>query len=251
MDSGTVARAVAAFEVAERPEDVVQSFLTEIGAYGGMAFTAADYKVAQRSQLLLYTSMPEVFTPLDRDSAWWADDPVVAELSSGTLLPFDVEDAWSKPLPSAAPRWEALTELKLHRGWVFPTSKPGYVGGVHIIADPEDYLRMRDHLDTLHLLATYMHAFMTEMDPDEDGHFIVRNTLHNRRVPERRSKLSPREMTCLRWVAFGKTAEEIAVIEGLSPHTVREYLRAGMKKLDSRTQAQAVARALRYGVISL
>ena len=251
MDSKIIFDAIERFEKCARPDKLVGAYLDAVRPLGGIGFVAADYSVEERSNLILYTSMPEVFTPLDHDSAWWADDPVVAKLSMGTLRPFDVEDAWSKCLPSAAPRWEALTELKLNRGWVFPTSKPGYIGGVYLIADPSQFKLMSDHLSALHVLAMNLHAFITELDPDEDGKVIVRNTLHNRPQSARRRKLSRREVSCLRWCAFGKTAEEIAMIEELSPHTVREYLREAMKKLDSRSQAQAVARAMKYGVFRI
>ncbi|MEM6409247.1 MAG: LuxR C-terminal-related transcriptional regulator [Pseudomonadota bacterium] len=219
--------------------------------FGGIGFTAADYAVEERSRLILYTSMPEVFAPLDRESPWWADDPVVARLAMGALLPFDIENAWSDPLPSAAPRWEEIKAARLNRGWVFPISKPGFIGGVHLIANPDDHARMAGSLDVLQVLAQYMHAFITEMDPDEDGKGIVRNALKLRGLAGRTRKLSPREITCLRWCAFGKTAEEIALIEGISPHTVRDYMREALIKLDSRSQAQAVARALKYGVFRL
>ncbi|MEM9855283.1 MAG: LuxR C-terminal-related transcriptional regulator [Pseudomonadota bacterium] len=251
MPGDIVAEAVGRFETSKSAPEIASVFMKAVMPHCGIGFTAAEFDVNERSRLLLYTSMPEVFTPLDRDSAWWADDPVVAELGMGTLLPFNVEDAWSRPLASAAPRWEALTEIGLHRGWVFPTSKPGFIGGVHLIADPDNYLPMARDLGLLHLLAKYMHAFMTELDPDEDGGVVVRNTLRLPATVGKSRKLSPREVTCLRWCAFGKTAEEIALIEGLSPHTVRDYLREAQRKLDSRSQAQAVARALKYGVFRI
>ena len=248
MDSATVERTVRGLEACRDADAMIDLLLGTLTAYGGIGFTAADFTIDARHHLLLYTSMPEVFTPLDIESAWWSDDPVVARLASGEMRPFDVEEAWADPLSSAAPRWAALTDLRLNHGWVFPTSKPGFVGGMHVIADPDDPGRLARHLDTVHLVATYVHAYLTEADPDADGGRIVRNTLRNRPMRGPNTKLSPREVACLRWCAFGKSAEDIALIEGLSPHTVRDYLRGAMAKLDSRTQAQAVARALRYGI---
>ena len=251
MQADVVQDAVAGFEASDTPTRLVDAFVAALRPYGAIGFTAADFSVEDRADLILYTSMPDIFTPLDTDSPWWSDDPVVARLGEGVLRPFDVEDAWSNPLPSAAARWDALTELRLNRGWVFPVSKPGYVGGVHVITDPDDYERFPDHLSVAHPIATYFHAFMTEMDPDADGHYIVRNTLGHRAKAERRTKLAPREVDCLRWCAFGKTAEETAIIEGLSVHTVRDYLRSAMAKLDARNQAQAVARGLKYGLFRI
>lgn len=58
-----------------------------------------------------------------------------------------------------------------------------------------------------------------------------------------RPHLAPREVECLRWVAQGKSHTEIATILGLSPHTVRGYLRTVRQQLDCVSLAQAVTRA--------
>ena len=253
MNSEPVREAIVRFEEQNDPNGLVEDFLSVVGRFGLKAFTAADFSIEDRSSLLLYTSMPEFFSPLDAEGAWWSDDPIVARLASGEMRPFPAEDAWAEALPSAAPRWDFIVEAGLGRGWVFPTSKPGYVGGVHLISG--DNMALVDdlprHLAELHLIATYFHAFVTELEPEAGSGYFVRNTLGNRPVAGRRSKLAPREIDCLRWCAFGKTAHEIAIIEQLSVHTVRDYLKSGMAKLDSRTQAQAVARALKYGLFRI
>lgn len=61
--------------------------------------------------------------------------------------------------------------------------------------------------------------------------------------------LSPRECECLRWTAEGKAHTDIAIILGLSEHTVRSYLKVARIKLDSMTLAQAVAKASSLGLI--
>lgn len=251
MISDTIQSAISAIERCIDAKSLIDTFNGELEHYGVIGFVAADYSIDDRSDLLLYTSMPEIFTPLDSESPWWSDDPVVARLASGERLPFDVEEAWANPLASAAPRWEALIELRLNHGWVFPVSRPGFIGGVYVIADPDNFGILPANKAVVHLLATYFHAYLIEMNPDPDSTGIVRNTLFHRPYDGRRAKLSPREIECLRWCAFGKTAEDIAMIEGISVHTVRQHLRNGTLKLDSRTQAQAVARALKYGLFRI
>ncbi|MFP3803129.1 response regulator transcription factor, partial [Paraburkholderia sp. SIMBA_027] len=54
---------------------------------------------------------------------------------------------------------------------------------------------------------------------------------------------------CLNWTAAGKTSAEIADILGLSEHTVNHYLNRATKKLDTVNRTQAVAKALRIGLI--
>lgn len=62
-------------------------------------------------------------------------------------------------------------------------------------------------------------------------------------------QLSPREIECLRWTAEGKTHTDIAIILGLSEHTVRGYLKDTRMKLDCVTLAQAVSKASALGLI--
>ncbi len=61
--------------------------------------------------------------------------------------------------------------------------------------------------------------------------------------------LSARELECLRWSADGKTTEDIATILGLSAYTVGDYIKTAMTKLDANSRMQAVARAIRDGLI--
>jgi LuxR family quorum sensing-dependent transcriptional regulator len=61
--------------------------------------------------------------------------------------------------------------------------------------------------------------------------------------------LSDREIDCLNWTASGKTSAEIAEIMQLSEHTVNHYLNRATKKLDTVNRTQAVAKALRIGLI--
>ena len=65
-----------------------------------------------------------------------------------------------------------------------------------------------------------------------------------------REALSDRELDCLNWTAAGKTSVEIAEIIGLSEHTVNHYLNRATKKLDTVNRTQAVAKALRTGLIT-
>lgn len=62
--------------------------------------------------------------------------------------------------------------------------------------------------------------------------------------------LTQRELDCLHWTSAGKTSSEIAEILGLSEHTVNHYLNRAARKLDSVNRTQAVATALRTGLIN-
>ena len=72
-----------------------------------------------------------------------------------------------------------------------------------------------------------------------------------RRFRSRAAKLSAKERLVFGALARGNTTEEIAEILVLSPHTVRTHIKNGMRKLEARTRAHAVAIALSDGVIDL
>jgi DNA-binding CsgD family transcriptional regulator len=61
--------------------------------------------------------------------------------------------------------------------------------------------------------------------------------------------LSRREIECLRWSAAGKSSDEIAIILGLSSHTVTAYLKTAIKKLGVTTRIQAVVAAYRLKLL--
>ncbi len=61
--------------------------------------------------------------------------------------------------------------------------------------------------------------------------------------------LSVREKECLRWTAQGKTSAEIAILTKLSEHTVKHYLVSVCQKLNAQNRVQAVAKAIRAGLL--
>ncbi|NSZ19968.1 autoinducer-binding transcriptional regulator TraR [Agrobacterium vitis] len=61
--------------------------------------------------------------------------------------------------------------------------------------------------------------------------------------------LDPKEATYLRWIAVGKTMEEIADVEGVKYNSVRVKLREAMKRFDVRSKAHLTALAIRRKLI--
>ena len=76
------------------------------------------------------------------------------------------------------------------------------------------------------------------------------SVLRSREQPKS-TLLSAREREVLSWVAAGKTAWDTSVILNISEDTVNKTVTAAMNKLDAHTRAQAVAEAIRRGLISL
>jgi LuxR family transcriptional regulator, quorum-sensing system regulator CinR len=87
----------------------------------------------------------------------------------------------------------------------------------------------------------------------QSGLVQIANRLHRRVIAdlfgEDRPHLTPRELECLRWIALGKGAGEIAAILEISPHTTRDYLKSVHYKLDCVTSAQAVTKAVKLGLL--
>lgn len=63
------------------------------------------------------------------------------------------------------------------------------------------------------------------------------------------NKLTPRELECLHWAAAGKTSGETAIILDRSLETVRLHIKNAIAKLEATNRSQAVAMAIRLGLI--
>ncbi|MGW0375409.1 LuxR C-terminal-related transcriptional regulator, partial [Streptomyces coeruleorubidus] len=66
-------------------------------------------------------------------------------------------------------------------------------------------------------------------------------------VPSDRVRLAPREVDVLACVAAGATNAVAAERLGVTPETVKGYLRSAMRRLRARTRGEAVVAARRAG----
>jgi LuxR family quorum sensing-dependent transcriptional regulator len=64
-------------------------------------------------------------------------------------------------------------------------------------------------------------------------------------------ELSPRECQVLGWIAFGKSSKDVALIMGISEHTVNDYIASAVHKLNASNRTEAVLRALLTNQIDL
>ncbi len=78
----------------------------------------------------------------------------------------------------------------------------------------------------------------------------VQVTSESQRLPPG-TRLSKREVECLRWAAIGKTDLEISMIIGRSRATVRFHIHNASIKLDAVNRSQTVFKAAQLGYISL
>ena len=68
-------------------------------------------------------------------------------------------------------------------------------------------------------------------------------------LPEVPSMLTAREMTVPKYLAIGKTREEVGIILGVSPETVKSHSKSIQVKLDAPNTASAVNRAYELGIL--
>lgn len=74
---------------------------------------------------------------------------------------------------------------------------------------------------------------------------------HDCRRADNQRELTERELECLAWSSRGKTSDEIAIIIGLSHHTINQHLQSATRKLGASNRMHAVAIALNSGLIAL
>ncbi len=189
---------------------------------------------ALQSNTVITNWPPELLTLYDQERLL-TNSTVMRQLRNSTL-PFivDVAGLHVEREDGKTQTVIALLErFRIPRSAHFPThDASGLRGSVSFGGDRENFTphEMRD------LSYIAIHVF------EQLGK--IRNT--DTRVTD---ALTDREIDCLTWTASGKTSAEIAEILGLSEHTVNHYLNRTTKKLNTVNRTQAVAKALRIGII--
>lgn len=101
-------------------------------------------------------------------------------------------------------------------------------------------------VDTSEMIRAIRHAAagVTTIDP-----IVTRRYPGLGRSPRSSEPLTSQSRNVLRGVIDGLTADEIAKRAGISPHTVKAHLRTIYERLDVNSRAEAVAVALRRGLM--
>ena len=148
---------------------------------------------------------------------------------------FNISDLSKDRSDGKAEMVNALFErFEMSKGAFFPACDPsGERGGIGFSGNRADL--DSNEMAQMHMIST--HAF--------DRLYQVGRT--SSKVGD---DLTLREIDCLNWTAAGKTSSEISHILNLSEHTVNHYLNRATRKLDTVNRTQAVAKALRMGIIA-
>lgn len=99
------------------------------------------------------------------------------------------------------------------------------------------------HAYLLNLLVPHMHFALSRV--------VSTSQFKRQNSPKNNISLTNREKEILQWLSTGKSNWEIAQVIGLSDATVKNHLYHIMKKLQTSTRAQTVAKALGSRLISL
>ncbi|XYJ10279.1 autoinducer binding domain-containing protein [Telluria sp. B2] len=199
------------------------------------SFDATDLVSGQ-----LLTAYPESWTRRYIEAGYVDVDPLIA-LCSRSPLP----QLWHRlALPGDSRTGAFFDEARQHGIAAGMTcSLIGSNGALSLLSLTLERNRERDrrvverHVSQGHMLISYLHESVRRLD--------AQGTAAPAPV-----RLTAREKEVLTWVSAGKTSWEIARILALAERTVVFHVDNAMKKLDTSTRTQAVAKAFSLGLIA-
>lgn len=195
----------------------------------------------------------EVFGWGDDDKVWWKNSRIALDSPITAACRFESEPFWvnSQGIHTLVPNRylgdvdlsnfeeRALTRAAI----VVPIHLPfGQIGAVSFnpfdVSEIDLSEPMRDHGDAFGLLSrTFVASYVQAMGSVQQ-------------LPPK-SRLSKREIECLRWAAIGKTDLEISMILERSRATVRFHIHNAAIKLNAVNRSQTIFKAAQLGYISL
>jgi LuxR family quorum sensing-dependent transcriptional regulator len=187
---------------------------------------------------ILLRGWPEEWTRRYVGGNYVHDDPIIEKTKRSTM-PF----CWNEVPSGAMTERNALVmnearEFGLTEGFSIPIyTTLGFQAIVTFGA--QQFRPTSDEKAAIHLIGIYangqVHKILTSL------------TSGNVKRP---SKLSPREIECLKWASVGKSSWEIGMILDLSQTTIEQYIKSAAHKLSATNRVQTVAEAIRGGIIN-
>lgn len=182
---------------------------------------------------------PQEYIDHYEDKNYVLRDPVVTELRD-SVRPFSWSDvAKRRPLKRAEKRIiEEAQEFDVNDGLIVPIVTLS--GSMSVFSpcgrDPDLSAESRRAVE---LISLYSHQA------------LKRVLLEGMRSSKTHKPLTPREKEVMRWIAVGKSDQEIAAILSISAGTVNLHVERAKRKLDAFRRTFAVAKAIKFGEISL
>lgn len=184
---------------------------------------------------VLWRNWPTSWTEQYRSSNFYAHDPVAprirrqAEMFAWSDIPLAAVSTASRHIMEVA-----AVDYDLRFGLCAPVhGMNGYQAGLSLAGHDVEHTPEANAAIEL----VTMYAF---------NRFAILRS----REPTKPALLSARELEVMSWVAAGKTAWDTSVILSISEDTVNKTVTAAMHKLNAHTRAQAVAEAIKHGLIA-
>lgn len=219
--------------------DILRFLKKTTEMFGARAFMVlrvpSSTAVALQSASVITSWPSELIAKYDAEGLL-ADSPAVRHIKTSTVpFSYDIHAINHQRRDGKSERVvELFEQYGLIRGAYFPVSDAGGDRGAIGYSGTREPFTNQEMLQ-LHMIST-----------------CVFDRLYQLARKDRKGgeDLTQREIDCLTWTAAGKTSLEISNILNLSEHTVNHYLNRATKKLDTVNRTQAVAKALRMGIIS-
>ncbi|WP_066553336.1 helix-turn-helix transcriptional regulator [Croceicoccus bisphenolivorans] len=240
-----------------KPEDIrpAAMALAEISAAHGMRAAPAHDIADKRTPVDVDGNIlaMDVFGWPDDENAWWRNPRIALESPITLACRFETDVFWvnADGFHPRSPnsyledidisnfegraRTRAAIVVPVHMAF-------GMIGAVSFNPVDETKLDLADDFrESGDLLAIYARAFI-------ESYTHVMGAIQA--LPPG-SRLSKREVECLRWAAIGKTDMEISMIMSRSRATVRFHIHNAATKLNAVNRSQTVFKAAQLGYISL
>ncbi|MDB5525373.1 MAG: DNA-binding protein [Rhizobium sp.] len=142
------------------------------------------------------------------------------------------EEAYDLSTPASGLR-DLMQRFDIHNRTVFPISRGDTVYGCVVLTRNVRF--SNDEMQFLSFVAQPLHTAMTKP--------------LMKRFAAQQHNLSSGEILCLQYASDGLTSEDIAARSGYQIMTVNSYIKSAVKKLNAANRCQAVAEAIRRGLV--
>lgn len=223
-------------DVANGPlsETAFKSVLHKLASECGYKYFA--YANLRGSESSAISSYPQEWQKLYFERDFFRIDPVIAHAKRGSYIYNWVSDtAQSGVARDIVDFYGDAREFGIHSG--FSISVPTGFGHQAVLTLASDQ-RKSDLINPAHTQLAIAATAMIHMALNGNSNALSKEI-----------DLTPREATCLRWIAEGKSNQEVADLLGISFRSVRSYLDGAKRKLSAHNAIQAVAIATRLRLI--
>ena len=234
-DAARIARSLTSASSAPEIWSTIKAFAAPFGFNHLSVMTRHPDLPHTLAPSLVYIDAPEGFAAdFDRDQLG-PDHPLVMRALK-QLTPFSTGEMRATQLSDQQRRvlQHVSLSLNVRDGWTFPIAYCDELHGIMMLGGLEPDMSPLV-CSILHLLSHTGFKRYQELAAGAGSKSRV---------------LTPRELECMRWVALGKTDEEIGIILTISARTARFHVENAKRKLGVATRVQAVAEALRLEAIA-